>query len=125
MEDELTRDEAIEEIRRYVSDAFLDFLESQFDSKEIYQHVHKYVKNTIELLDESEKNGKELVTINADTHLQLRKIVALHDDLGAANKQKSVQCLVDYVLGAVVDGFNRPGSWEGELVEKMGLMPDF
>lgn len=36
----------------------------------------------------------------------------------------SVEALVDYVLGSIADGSRRPGSWERELLEMLGLVAD-
>lgn len=38
-----------------------------------------------------------------------------------ANPVHSTEELVGFVLGCLVDGFNRSGSWERTMLEKMGL----
>lgn len=55
---------------------------------------------------------------------ELAYMADLHREHGAPNAQPSVADLVGYVLMAVADGSRRPGSWERELLERMGLVAD-
>lgn len=55
---------------------------------------------------------------------ELNYIVKLHVRHGAPNPMSSVEELVGYVLSSVADGSRRPGSWEREFVERMGLIAD-
>jgi hypothetical protein len=59
------------------------------------------------------------VHIPSDIKADLERIVAASSK--SANPMGSVDDLVRYTLGSLVDGFNRPGSWESEILERMGL----
>lgn len=64
------------------------------------------------------------LTIDPAVAEELAYIVKLHAQHGAPNPMSSVQELVNYVLSSVADGSRRPGSWEREFVERMGLIAD-
>lgn len=51
-------------------------------------------------------------------------IVALHKEHGASNYVSSVEELIKVVLSSVADGSIRPGSWERQMLESMGLIAD-
>ena len=51
-------------------------------------------------------------------------IVALHKEHGASNHVSSVEELIKIVLSSVADGSLRPGSWERQMLESMGLIAD-
>jgi hypothetical protein len=42
----------------------------------------------------------------------------------AANSQKSIEELLSYLPAAVADGSRRPGSWERQILEMMGLVAE-
>lgn len=60
------------------------------------------------------------VHIPSDIKADLERIVEASSN--SANPMGSVDDLVSYALGCLVDGFNRPGSWESEMLERMGLV---
>jgi hypothetical protein len=60
------------------------------------------------------------VHIPSDIKADLERIVEF--SINSANPMGSVDDLVRYTLGCLVDGFNRPGSWESEMLERMGLV---
>jgi hypothetical protein len=37
---------------------------------------------------------------------------------------QSVEALASYVLASIADGSRRPGAWERQLLEQMGLVAD-
>ncbi|MFC3120020.1 hypothetical protein [Agaribacter flavus] len=51
-------------------------------------------------------------------------IVALHKRHGAPNPMTSMEDLVGYILASIADGSRRPGSWERQLLDMMGLVAD-
>lgn len=55
---------------------------------------------------------------------ELVYLVTLHQQHGAPNPQDSLESLLAYVASAIADGSRRPGSWERQLLEMMGLVPD-
>ena len=55
---------------------------------------------------------------------ELSYLVSLHQKHGAANPQHSLDELILAVLNAVSDGSRRPGSWERQMLEMMGLVAD-
>jgi hypothetical protein len=60
------------------------------------------------------------VHIPSDIKADLERIVEASRK--SANPMGSVDDLVSYALGCLVDGFSRPGSWESEMLERMGLV---
>lgn len=64
------------------------------------------------------------VRIPQDIYSNLEAIVYLHRRHGAPNPQETVEGLVNYVLESVVVGFERSGSWERQMFESMGLVPN-
>ena len=64
------------------------------------------------------------VEISTDTYRELLRISELHHRYGAPNPQDTVADLVRYVLASVADGSRRPGSWERQMLEMMGLVAD-
>jgi hypothetical protein len=67
---------------------------------------------------------KMKVKINDEVERELAYIVALHQEHGAPNPMDSVERLVAYVLTSVADGSRRPGSWERQMLTRMGLVAD-
>lgn len=55
---------------------------------------------------------------------ELAYLVEMHQKHGAPNPQGSVSELLAYVASSVADGSRRPGAWERQLLEMMGLVPD-
>ncbi|MFU8778638.1 MAG: hypothetical protein ACNA7M_13360 [Roseovarius sp.] len=64
------------------------------------------------------------IEINPEVLKELEYLVELHQAHGAANPMPSVERLVGYVLASVADGSRRPGAWERELLNMMGLVAD-
>lgn len=64
------------------------------------------------------------VRLDPDTVKEFEYIVKLHAQHGAPNPMASVEELVSFVLSSIADGSRRPGSWEREFVERMGLIAD-
>jgi hypothetical protein len=64
------------------------------------------------------------ITIEPGTLKELEYIVQLHKKHGAPNPFDTVEDLVAYVLNAVADGSRRPGAWEREMLEKMGIVAE-
>lgn len=64
------------------------------------------------------------ITIAPDVFQELEYIVRLHREHGAPNPMESVEQLVAFVLASVADGSRRPGSWERQLLEMMGLVAE-
>lgn len=55
---------------------------------------------------------------------ELLYIVELHRQYGAPNRFETVDDLVNYILQSVADGSRRPGAWEREMLEQMGLIAE-
>jgi hypothetical protein len=66
----------------------------------------------------------EAICINANVHKELDYIVQLHKAYGAPRPVATVQELVDYILSSFADGSRRPGSWERQMLESMGIVAD-
>lgn len=64
------------------------------------------------------------IDVSDELVTELQYIVDLHKEHGAPNPFVSVPQLVNYVLAAIADGSRRPGSWEREILEQMGLVAD-
>ena len=64
------------------------------------------------------------ITIHPEVEKELCYLVELHQQHGAPNKMETVEDLVNYVLASVADGSRRPGAWERQLLEMMGLVAD-
>ena len=64
------------------------------------------------------------ITINPEILKELNYLVELHQQHGAPAQVSSVESLVNYVLASVADGSRRPGAWERQLLEMMGLVAD-
>lgn len=55
---------------------------------------------------------------------ELEYMVKLFHDNGAPVAPETVESLVSYVLMCVADGSRRPGSWERQLLQMMGLVAE-
>ena len=64
------------------------------------------------------------IKINEQVFKELEYIIELHQRSGAPNPMQSVDDLVGFVLASVADGSRRPGAWERQLLETMGLVAD-
>lgn len=60
--------------------------------------------------------------IDAEIMRELEYIVELHQAHGAPYPQESVQDLIGWILSSVADGSRRPGSWERQMLESMGIV---
>jgi hypothetical protein len=71
------------------------------------------------------EENKVRVGINPNTY---KKLEALWEEQikysSPSGRHDSVNVLINYIMGAVVDGVERSGSWEREVVERMGLIPN-
>ncbi len=64
------------------------------------------------------------ITIDPAVLTELEYLIELHQKHGAANPMESVEDLVGYILASIADGSRRPGAWERQLLEMMGLVSD-
>jgi len=64
------------------------------------------------------------IEINVHVLKELEYLVELHQQSGAPNTVQSVEDLVGYVLASVADGSRRPGAWERQMLNMMGLVAD-
>ena len=64
------------------------------------------------------------VTFDADIFSEFERIVRLHKQYGAPNSFETPQNLIDYVLCSIADGSRRPGSWERQMLEMMGIVAE-
>lgn len=64
------------------------------------------------------------VTIDPDVLKELEYVVDLHRRHDAPNSMQSVEQLVGFILASFADGSRRPGSWERQMLEMMGLVAD-
>ncbi|WP_428637241.1 hypothetical protein [Shewanella sp.] len=64
------------------------------------------------------------ITINPHVYKELEYMIELYQDSGSPNPFESVEDLVGFVLASVADGSRRPGAWERQLLEMMGLVAD-
>ncbi len=65
-----------------------------------------------------------IIEIDAGVRKELEYLVELHRRYGAPMAMPSVEALVGYVLAAVADGSRRPGAWERQMLESLGLVAD-
>lgn len=64
------------------------------------------------------------IDLNDEMTSELRYLVELHQRHGAPNPMPSVEALIEYVLCSVANGSRRPGSWERQMLESMGLVAE-
>jgi len=64
------------------------------------------------------------IDIHPEVLKELEYLVELHQRHRAPNTQASVDDLVAYVLASIADGSRRPGAWERQLLELMGLVAE-
>jgi len=65
-----------------------------------------------------------IIEISADVRKELEYLVELHQRYGAPMPVTSLEALIGYVLASIADGSRRPGAWERQLLEHMGLVAD-
>lgn len=67
----------------------------------------------------------EKIKVGIDSHIYTKLWELWEDQVrcGASNRRASTNDMINYVLGSIVDGWERSGSWEREWVERLGLMP--
>jgi hypothetical protein len=65
-----------------------------------------------------------IVEIDADVRRELEYLVELHRRYGAPMPMTSVEALARYVLASIADGSRRPGAWERQMLESLGLVAD-
>lgn len=70
------------------------------------------------------KHPARPIEIHPEVRKELHYLVELHRHYGAPNPMPNVEALVGYVLASVADGSRRPGSWERQLLELMGLVAE-
>ena len=64
------------------------------------------------------------ININPVIAQELAYIVKLHQQYGAPFPAESVEDLVNTILTSIADGSRRPGAWERQLLDMMGLVAD-
>ncbi|WP_299081266.1 hypothetical protein [uncultured Paraglaciecola sp.] len=74
----------------------------------------------------NQQENRVTITINLHREVlkELEYLVALHRQHGAPAQMDSIESLVNYVLVSIADGSRRPGSWERQLLESLGLVAD-
>jgi len=65
-----------------------------------------------------------IIEISADVRKELEYLVELHQRYGAPMAMTSIEALVSYVLACVAEGSRRPGAWERQMLQQMGLVAD-
>lgn len=64
------------------------------------------------------------VKINADVLKEFEYMIELHKQHGATSEFESVEQLIGFILSSVADGSRRPGAWERQMLDSMGLIAD-
>lgn len=64
------------------------------------------------------------IELSPEIYRELEHLVAMHKRCGAANPMATVDQLVSYILAAIADGSRRPGAWERQMLDMMGLVAD-
>ncbi|WP_299945298.1 hypothetical protein [uncultured Microbulbifer sp.] len=64
------------------------------------------------------------ITINPEILKELEYLIELHQQYGAIEQMDSVESLIRYVMTKVADGSRRPGAWERQMLDMMGLVAD-
>ena len=57
------------------------------------------------------------VEIEASTAKKIQDLMAMQQLHDAPNAQTTMKGFVNYLLETVIEGYERPGSWEREIVE--------
>lgn len=64
------------------------------------------------------------IDIEPSVLAELEYMVKLHQEHGAPAQFDSVERLVGYILASVADGSRRPGAWERQMLDMMGIVAD-
>lgn len=64
------------------------------------------------------------IKIDKQVLAELKYMVQLHKEHGAPAAFDSVEGLIGYILASIADGSRRPGSWERQMLEMMGIVAD-
>lgn len=66
------------------------------------------------------------LTINIDERVlsELEYLVHLHQQHGAMSPVQNINDLINTVLNSIADGSRRPGAWERQLLDMLGLVAD-
>ena len=62
------------------------------------------------------------IEIDDELAREFEYIVQLHQEHGAPAKMENIEMLINHILTHVANGSRRPGSWERDLMQKMGLV---
>jgi len=55
---------------------------------------------------------------------ELKYLVQLHQQHGVINTIENVDELINTVLHSIADGSRRPGAWERQILDMLGLVAD-
>jgi len=64
------------------------------------------------------------IKIDKQVKAELEYMVQLHKEYGAAAAFDSIEGLVGYILASIADGSRRPGAWERQILDMMGIVAD-
>ncbi|MGC3873385.1 hypothetical protein ACPF7Z_08950 [Halomonas sp. GXIMD04776] len=64
------------------------------------------------------------ITLPADVHAELEYLTKLQKQHGAAIPWETVEEMMQEVAVAIADGSRRPGAWERQLLDMIGLTPE-
>jgi len=64
------------------------------------------------------------ITVEKEVLAELEYMVKLHKEHGAPQACDSVESLIGYILASIADGSRRPGAWERQMLEMMGIVAD-
>ena len=62
--------------------------------------------------------------INGRILSELEYLTHLHQQHGAINTVDNVEDLINTVLHSIADGSRRPGAWERQILDMLGLVAD-
>lgn len=69
----------------------------------------------------------ENLTININTHVK-KELEFLFESLSEYKNNiiqfENLEHMINFILCSVADGSRRPGAWERQLLEMMGIVPD-
>ena len=90
-----------------------------------YEKQRAKILRNIAVLEKAEEERKSVtITINKDIYSEFERIVRLHKQHGAPNAHETPESLINYVLCAVADGSRRPGAWERQMLQMMGIVAE-
>lgn len=64
------------------------------------------------------------LTISEHILSELEYLVQLHQQHGAISPADNVEALIIGVLHSIADGSRRPGAWERQILDMLGLVAD-